>query len=67
VKAPAIHTHEASMTESKQDVKRHRTKRLGKWIAIQWLEPDGKTPSKTIVLPISDAVKMAEEVMRRAG
>ena len=53
------------MNESIPEHTRTKVVRLGDYIAIQWLTQKG-TPMQTITLSIPDALRVAQEVQRRA-
>lgn len=54
------------MPEQQGTASRTRVVRLGENIVIQWLSIHG-TPMQTITLPIPEALRVAQEVQRRAG
>lgn len=50
---------------AEESTARTRVVRLGETIVIQWLSISGR-PMQTISLPISEALRVAQEVQRRA-
>lgn len=59
-------SHGGIMPEQQGTASRTRVVRLGENIVIQWLSIHG-TPMQTITLPIPEALRVAQEVQRRAG
>ena len=53
------------MSEAPEESSRTRVVRLGEHIVIQWLSVSGR-PMQTISLSIPDALRVAQEVVRRA-
>lgn len=53
------------MTDQEEKAIRTRVVRLGDHIVIQWLSVSGR-PMQTISLSIPDALRVAQEVQRRA-
>lgn len=54
------------MPDQAKEARKTVVTRMGEYIVIQWRTESGR-PIQTITLPVTEALRVAQEVVRRAG